>query len=152
MGLRAVNMMEGTGLSIYTSKPIPIDDEYYIQYKPIPVDDEDTAYDLLSQYVFNTTSAEELIMEVEQSLSTDIHFAIFGIPVTIEEDGDFFIVSDSEISKYGIGDTREEAIEDYKSVILEYFEILNENEEKLSEHLKRHLYYLRMKEKHFGTA
>ena len=89
---------------------------------------------------------------IKHSLLTDNHFTIFGIPVIIEKEDDHFIVTDSEINMYGIGRTRKDAEEDYKSVILEYFEFLNENEGKLSDHLRRHLCYLRVKERHFRAA
>ena len=70
--------------------------------------------------------------------------SIFGIPVTIEFD-EYYVVSDSEINMSGVGDTIAEAEEDYKSVILSYLEDLEENESRLGEHLKGHLYYLREK-------
>ena len=70
--------------------------------------------------------------------------SIFGIPVTIEYD-DYYTIIDTEINMYGVGDTVAEAEEDYKSVVLSYFEDLEENESKLDGHLKGHLDYLREK-------
>ncbi|MEK7400357.1 MAG: hypothetical protein AAB116_25710 [Candidatus Poribacteria bacterium] len=70
--------------------------------------------------------------------------SIFGIPVTIEFD-EYYVISDNEINMYGVGDTIAEAEEDYKSVVLSYLEDLEENESKLGEHLKGHLYYIREK-------
>jgi len=67
-----------------------------------------------------------------------------SIPVTIEYDG-YFVISDNEINMYGVGDTVVEAEEDYKSIVLSYFEDLEENEYKLDGHLKGHLDYLREK-------
>jgi len=91
-------------------------------------------------------------LEVLHSPSTRDCFTIFGIPVVVSKDGDVFTVSDSEINMYGLGDTREEAEEDYKNTVLEYFDILNVNEHKLSENLKGHLYYLRSKAKYFEAV
>jgi predicted RNase H-like HicB family nuclease len=70
--------------------------------------------------------------------------SIFNILVTIEYDG-YFVISDNEINMYGVGDTVAEAEEDYKSIVLSYFEDLEENESKLDGHLKGHLDYLREK-------
>ena len=84
------------------------------------------------------------------SFSTGDSSEIFGIPVTVERDGDQFLVTDCEINMYGVGDTVEDAVEDYKSVVLEYSELLEKRAERLSEHLMRHLRYLRTKAQHFG--
>jgi ribosomal protein S12 methylthiotransferase accessory factor YcaO len=77
---------------------------------------------------------------------------VFGIPVVVKKDGDVFTVTDSEINMYGVGDTQEEARKDYESAVLEYFEILNENEHRLNGNLKAHLYYLRTKAKYFEAV
>ena len=77
--------------------------------------------------------------------SNDEYPNILGIPVIIEKDGDIFIITDHEINMYGVGNTEEEAAEDYKSVVVEYFESLSASEKVLGENLKRHLYYLRAK-------
>ncbi len=69
---------------------------------------------------------------------------IFGIPVTIEYD-EYYTIIDSEINMFGVGDTIASAKEDYKSVVLSYLEGLEENESKLADNLKEHLYYLREK-------
>jgi predicted RNase H-like HicB family nuclease len=69
---------------------------------------------------------------------------IFGIPVTIEYD-EYYTVIDNEINIFGVGDTIAEAEEDYKSVVLSYFEDLEENESRLADNLKEHLFYLREK-------
>ena len=79
---------------------------------------------------------------------TDRHSTIFGIPVTIQKEGDVFTVVDHEINMYGVGSTKEEAEEDYKSIVIEYFEDLEANENKIGENLKRDLDYLRMKLEH----
>lgn len=67
----------------------------------------------------------------------DKHYTILGIPVTIDNEGGVFTVTDSEINMYGVGSNKEEAEEDYKSVVREYLEELSANEDKLSEDLKR---------------
>jgi predicted RNase H-like HicB family nuclease len=58
---------------------------------------------------------------------------------------EYYVISDNEINMYGVGDTIAEAEEDYKSVVLSYLEDLEENESKLDERLKGHLYYIREK-------
>lgn len=94
--------------------------------------------------------SDDASLTASASFSTSDFREIFGIPVTVERDGDQFLVTDHEINMYGVGDTVEGAVEDYRSVVLEYFEILEERAERLSEHLMRHLRYLRTKAQHFG--
>ena len=67
----------------------------------------------------------------------------FGIPVVIEVDEDAIVVTDYIIHMYGVGNTVQEAIEDYKISIKAYREELLEDEDRLSSYLKQHLYYLR---------
>ena len=74
---------------------------------------------------------------------------IFGIPATVEIDEDAIIVTDYIVHMYGVGDTVQEAINDYKTSIKAYFAELQENEDRLGNNLKRHLYYLREMSKHF---
>ena len=49
---------------------------------------------------------------------------VFGIPVEVAEDDGGWLVTDCVVNMYGVGDTVSEAVEDYKSVILEYFELI----------------------------
>jgi len=76
--------------------------------------------------------------------STSSQDVIFGIPVIIEYDEDgTIIITDDKINMYGVGDTITEAIKDYKSVVLSYFDDLKLNEKKLGQPLKTHLNYLK---------
>ena len=76
--------------------------------------------------------------------SISSHDVIFGIPVIIEYDEDnTIIITDDIINMYGVGDTITEAIKDYKSVVLSYFDDLKLNEKKLGQPLKTHLNYLK---------
>jgi len=69
-------------------------------------------------------------------------YTLCDIPIQVEEDGDGFIVSDDIINMYGIGDAIEDAVEDYRSSIIEYYDFLVSEEMNLAEHLKKHLDYL----------
>ena len=82
-------------------------------------------------------------LEFHKSSGTDKLLNIFGIPVTIEIDEGAIIVTDDEIHMYGIGNTLQEAIDDYKLCIALYLEELEESEERLGANLKQHLHYLR---------
>ena len=94
--------------------------------------------------------SDDVNLTASASSATSDLREVFGIPVTVERDGDQFLVTDYEINMYGVGDTVESAVEDYKSVVLEYFEILEERADRLNKHLMRHLRYLRTKAQHFG--
>ena len=82
-------------------------------------------------------------LTIPQPLGTDRYLNIFGIPVQIEVDEDAIIVSDYIVNMYGVGNSIQEAIEDYKISIKAYFKELEENEDKLASNLMQHLCYLR---------
>lgn len=82
-------------------------------------------------------------LTIPQLFATDRHLNIFGIPVEIEVDEDAIIVTDYIVNMYGVGNSMQEAIEDYKISIKAYFKELEENEEKLANNLMQHLHYLR---------
>jgi len=65
------------------------------------------------------------------------------IPTVIERDGDHYLVSDEVVNMYGIGETVEEAMADYRSMLVEYYESLLEDADRLSAHLRAHLELLR---------
>jgi len=68
---------------------------------------------------------------------------ILGIETFVDEESDgSFTVSDLTLNMYGVGATEEEAVADYKSVIREYFEILNESKDRLSRQLQEHYWLL----------
>ncbi len=81
-------------------------------------------------------------LEITQPSGTNRLLNIFGIPVTIQTDEDAIIITDDIVYMYGVGNTPQEAIEDYKISIKAYFEELQENEDRLGNNLKQHLYYL----------
>lgn len=88
-------------------------------------------------------------LEIPQPSETGKFLHIFRIPVTIEIDEDAIIVTDYIVHMYGVGDTVQEAIDDYKSSIKAYLKELQEDEDRLGNNLKRHLYYLRDISKYF---
>ncbi len=69
--------------------------------------------------------------------------SILGIPVVVQRDGDQVVVMDYMIHMYGVDDSLESAVADYKSVVWEYYQSLTESESILGNHLKEHLAYLR---------
>ena len=54
-----------------------------------------------------------------------------------------FLVTDEEIPLYGVGSTPEEAMADYRSVVVEYYESLEEDAEELGHSLRKQLHLLR---------
>lgn len=81
--------------------------------------------------------------EIAQSYGTGKFMKIFGIPVTVENDEDATIVTDYIVHMYGVGNSIQEAIEDYKTSIKAYFEELQEDKDRLGSNLTQHLCYLR---------
>ena len=82
-------------------------------------------------------------IQVQKPLLVIRDHIIFGIPVVVEQEGNLFAITDYEINMYGVGNSIEDAEEDYESVVMSYLEDLNANEDQLSEQLKKHLYFLR---------
>lgn len=54
-----------------------------------------------------------------------------------------YLATDEVIPLYGVGSTAKEALEEYRSVVVEYYESLEEDEAELSQHLKEQLTILR---------
>ncbi len=82
-------------------------------------------------------------LEAPPLSGTDRLRNIFGIPVAIENDRDEIVVTDYIVHMYGVGNSIQEAIDDYKISIKAYFEELQEDENRLGSDLTRHLCYLR---------
>jgi hypothetical protein len=59
--------------------------------------------------------------------------------MTVEWDEDHYLVSDETVNMYGTGTTVEEAMAEYRSMLVEYYEGLLDQPESLSPRLKRHL-------------
>lgn len=62
---------------------------------------------------------------------------------TIGRSGDEFIVVDEVVPLYGVGATPQEAMEDYRSVVVEYYESLEEDADELGPSLRNQLDVLR---------
>jgi len=62
---------------------------------------------------------------------------------TVDRDGDNYLVTDEVIPLYGVGPTVEEAMEDYRSALVEYYETLEESADRLAERLREQLELLR---------
>lgn len=65
------------------------------------------------------------------------------IPVTVDYEEDYYIVSDDRFLRYGTGATLAEAKEDYGYALLEYYDDLIELEDCLAPHLAYDLQELR---------
>ncbi len=68
---------------------------------------------------------------------------IHGIPVRIRLDADRVFVSDDQLDLYGVGDTVEEAKQDYWLAVQDYYADLSQYAEHLAEHMEEHLRFLR---------
>ena len=66
-----------------------------------------------------------------------------GIPVRIRFDGEQYFVSDDVLDLYGVGDTPEEAQQDYDVAMSDYYADLSANADHLAGHLQEHLVVLR---------
>ena len=71
----------------------------------------------------------------EIGITDDIH----GIPVRIRLDGDRVFVSDDQLDLYGVGDTVEEAKQDYWLAVKDYYADLCQHAEHLAGHMEEHL-------------
>jgi len=72
-------------------------------------------------------------------LNDEIH----GIPVRVRFDGERYCVSEDVLDLYGIGDTLEEARQDYWLAAQDYYADLSANADRLAGHLQEHLTILR---------
>lgn len=67
------------------------------------------------------------------------------LPITIEQDGDLFIVSDDIFSVYGDGDTKKEAFNNFIDSLIDYYHLLetrveiDQQNEKLFTHVQQYL-------------
>jgi len=84
-----------------------------------------------------------LIKQAQEYLeSLDKAIARYLSP-TVDRDGDDYLITDEVIPMYGVGPTVEEAMDDYRSALVEYYDSLEEDADRLSEHLQEHLRLLR---------
>ena len=63
--------------------------------------------------------------------------------VVLEERDGQYLASSFDTGQYGIGYSPDDAIDNLCSVLEDYYDLLTEDEEHLSRHLKSHLRYLR---------
>jgi prevent-host-death family protein len=68
---------------------------------------------------------------------------IHGIPVRIRLETNRVFVSDDQLDLYGVGDTLEEAKQDYWLAVQDYYADLSQHAEHLAEHMEEHLRFLR---------
>ena len=59
------------------------------------------------------------------------------------KDEESFVAKVPSLEMFGMGDTEDEAIEDFQFSLIEDYEILAEEEDKLGNDLRKHLHYLR---------
>jgi len=72
-----------------------------------------------------------------------INDTIHGIPVRVRFDGERFFVSDDIVDLYGVGDTLDEARQDYWLAVQDAYADLSANAEHLARHLQKQLAFLR---------
>src|SRR3989304_5646790 len=72
-------------------------------------------------------------------------YALFrSIPLSIERlNGSYYVVSDSILNLYGIGNTVAEAIDEFTSMLVDLFDELRNSENILSSNLRQQLDYLK---------
>lgn len=84
-----------------------------------------------------------LLMQAEEYVtSLDKAIAQYLAP-EVDRDGDNYLVTDEIIPLYGVGSTVEEALDDYRSALVEYYETLEEDADRLAKHLREQLELLR---------
>lgn len=88
-------------------------------------------------------SATEYRQLLELLGRTGLHDEIRGIPVRMRFDGEYYCVSEDVLDLYGIGDTPEEARQDYWLAMQDYYADLSANADRLTERLQKHLAILR---------
>jgi hypothetical protein len=62
---------------------------------------------------------------------------------TVARSGDHYLAMDDIVPLYGVGPTAQEAMDDYRSVAVEYYESLEEDAAELAEPLRQQLATLR---------
>ena len=84
-----------------------------------------------------------LLMQAEEYVAfLDKAIAQYLAP-EVDRDGENYLVIDEVIPLYGVGPTVEEAMEDYRSALVEYYEMLEEDADRLAKHLREQLELLR---------
>ena len=65
------------------------------------------------------------------------------LQINIERTDSEFIISESRLNVYGVGETFAESIADFTSMLVDLFEVLSASENVLSHHLRQQLQILR---------
>ncbi len=80
--------------------------------------------------------AKDYVAELDQAIGR-------VLSPTVGPSGDHYLAMDNVIPLYGVGPTAREAMDDYRSVVVEYYESLEEGKSDLAEHLQEQLSLLR---------
>lgn len=115
-------------------------------FRLLQIDASDTVYKAVSD------SSPVELSEQEIFLTGKIHpewKIVQPLAVTIEHSDDLFIASDEIFGIYGDGDSIQNALEDYKLSLIDYFQILeasipkDEHDQNLFDHLKLYVVHIR---------
>jgi prevent-host-death family protein len=88
-------------------------------------------------------SAKEYQQLIELLGEVGVNDEVHGIPVLVRFDGEHYFVSDDILDLYGVGQTLDDAREDYWLAVQDYYADLSANADHLAGHLQGHLAYLR---------
>jgi len=90
--------------------------------------------------LMNATEYHKLMELLEEGgVNDEVH----GIPVLVRFDGERYFVSDDILDLYGVGKTLDEAREDYRVAVQDYYDDLLVSSDRLAGHLQEHLDFLR---------
>ena len=87
--------------------------------------------------------ADEYRQLTELLAKTGVTDEVHDIPVRIRFDGSQYFVSDERLDLYGVGNSIDEAREDYCLAVQDYYADLSANAGHLARPLQEHLSYLR---------
>ena len=87
--------------------------------------------------------AEEYRQLTELLAEAGVNAEVHGIPVRIRFDGALYFVSDDRLDLYGVGNSIDEARQDYWLAVQDYYADLSANADRLARHMQEHLAFLR---------
>lgn len=82
--------------------------------------------------------AQDYVLALDRAIN-----AVLAPTVKWDESQEQYVALDDVIPLYRVGSTAKESIDEYKSVVIEYYESLEENETQLSDWLKEQFLTLR---------
>jgi len=88
-------------------------------------------------------SVREYQQLMELLAEAGVNDEVHGIPVRVRFDGQQYFINDDVIDLYGVGDTPDEARQDYWLAVQDYYDDLTTNAGRLAGHLQEHLAFLR---------